>query len=152
MGRIHLSDGLSILDQSNYWICLICEELVLRGNSLPHISVCSSQRIKSHFNNKYAIRYHILLYLFGLHDELDTSIDLSNFKEFIIAIYTLIYKIKLGYTGFDECLKFFNAQEFYIIFILKFSFTYFDVPIIEQFIEILIENNIQLDILNEKFE
>ncbi len=76
MGRIHLYDGLLTLTQTDCWRCWICDELVLRGNLLPHIRVCSSQRIKSHFNNKNAIRCHILLYSFGLQNELDPSVDL----------------------------------------------------------------------------
>jgi hypothetical protein len=152
MGRIHLSDGLLTLTQTDSWPCLICDELVLRGNLLPHINVCSSQRIKSHFNNKNAIRCHILLYLFGLQSKIDPSIDLSNFKQFIIAIYTLIYEIRIEYTADNEYLKFFNPQEIYIILILKFSLKHFNVPIIEKFIDTLILNEIELDILNENFE
>jgi hypothetical protein len=152
MGRIHLSDGILNLTQTDYWRCLICDELVYKGNLLPHIKVCSCQRIKSHFNNNNAIRCHILLYLFGSLDELDPSIDLSNLKQFIIAIYTLIYEIRIGYTDNTEYLKLFNPQEIFIILMLKFSLTYFNVPIIEKFIDTLIENDFELDILNESFK
>lgn len=152
MGKIHLSDGILTFTQTNCRRCFICEEPVLIGNLLPHIRICSSQRIKSHFNNKNAIRCHILLYLFGLQAELDPSIDLSNQKQFILAIYTLIYEIRCGLTDNNEYLKFFNLQEIYIILTVKFSLTSFNVPIIESFIDTLIENDFQLDILNETFE
>jgi hypothetical protein len=149
MGKIHLPEGFYTINHAYHWRCLVCDDLILNENLLHHLRTCSSLRIKSQFFNKHAIRYHLLLHLLGLQDgELDKNINLMNFKEFILAIYSFIYNYRLEFPLDPEMPKIFFQQELYIMRIVIFSLFYYNVPIIREFRQLLIEKDYELDIFN----
>ncbi len=149
MGKIHLPEGFHTINHVYHWRCLVCDDLILNENLLHHLRTCSSLRIKSQFFNKHAIRYHLLLYLLGLQEEeLDKNINLMNFKEFILAIYSFIYNYRLEFPLNSEISKVFFQQELYVMRNVIFSLFYYNVPIIREFRQSLIEKDYELDIFN----
>jgi hypothetical protein len=150
MGRIHNSRPTFKIDFRNQSRCLICEDIVIDKELVLHIRDCSKLRIKSHFFNLHAIRYQILLYLFGIEIKLDPSIDLRRFHEFILKTYLFIHISKIEYPFIPNFSKTYFQQELYLIERIFEAILDFKVPILDEVRNTLIETNIPLNQLNSE--
>ncbi len=115
MGKIFHKSGLTIIPVDKYWRCLICTELIQRKLLLIHTKKCSSETLESDLTNDHAIRYHLLYYIFGLHDNLNKNINFGQYLNFSLEVNRFINELKQNYPNVPNFSNVFFQQELYII-------------------------------------